>query len=115
MGTRQVCNSEALRNANDKARQFDKAKFNTKARQLEKADFNNMLKLLLQRERVLASLGVFAKPQFFACGDRIGFFHGPKECDYTFGQYLGADEFTAHVIDDSGNPYFVSPLSVFAI
>lgn len=79
------------------------------------AEFREMLRLLERRENVMKKLGYAGKLPIFERGDRVGFFYGPGDDDYSFGTLIDDNQNTAYILGDDGHTYKVSPFSLFAL
>lgn len=85
------------------------------ARNMPLNEFREILKLLERRENVMRKLGVLGKLPIFDRGDRVGFFFGAGDEDYSFGTLVDDNSNTAFVHGDDGRDYKVSPFSLFAV
>jgi hypothetical protein len=85
------------------------------ARNIPMSEFRDMLKLLERREAVMRKLGVLGRLPIFDRGDRVGFFYGAGDEDYSFGTLVESDQNTAYVQSDIGHEFKVSPFSLFAV
>ncbi len=82
---------------------------------LSKNDYQELLDMLRRRQNTIKKLGYSGLQNCFDYGQRVGFFFGKGDGDFSFGELVDSDERTASILADDGRRYVVSPFSLFPI